>query len=682
MYALAHPQKGARFTVALGLRTLTLQTGDALRERMGLGSDELAVMVGGGAVRALHEHNKKQSAAANATENTLESAGSESAHDLLPSNTHVQYENTLHPGPLSEYLGGNDPQKQAAQQLLHAPVLVCTVDHLMPACEATRGGHHIVPMLRLLTSDLVLDEPDDFGIEDLYALTRLVHWAGLLGSRVLLSSATLPPALIQGLFAAYLAGRQSFQQNRGQPGLAASVCCAWFDENGAAHSEHADENSYLQSHSAFVQKRVAHLAAQHRTDQRRQAHIVPVTIQASSKPQIRREYAQVILNAALDLHRHPQNHTAEQTPAGQPSGKRVSFGLVRMANIDPLIDVAMALHDMPMPEGVRIHLCVYHSRHPLLVRSGLEHTIDQALQRHGQDKDPMAQLRKPAIRAAIDAHPEADHLFVVLATAVAEVGRDHDYDWAVVEPSSMRSIIQLAGRVRRHRSGAVQVPNVALLSHNLKALENPGGAAFTRPGFETTGHPLAAHALNDLLRDQDWQQLDATSRITQHSPLQAAQRLTDLEHARLGGVMETLAPEDQPEDGVCEELTVRRWWQTLSHLTGVEQRSKPFRHDPQGREEFFLLPTDDDEDFAFCTLDEEGRQQTHDNLFVRLALADNAAITAWAVRPYMTELAELAEAKDQSMGKFARRFGSVGLPKGRGDQVWAWHALLGFRRKD
>ena len=680
MYALAHPQKGARFTVALGLRTLTLQTGDALRERMGLAADELAVMVGGGAVRALHEHNKIHSAAVNATEATLENAGSESAHDLLPSNTHVQYDNTLHPGPLSEYLGGKDPKKQAAQQLLHAPVLVCTVDHLMPACEATRGGQHIVPMLRLLTSDLVLDEPDDFGIEDLYALTRLVHWAGLLGSRVLLSSATLPPALIQGLFAAYLAGRQCFQRNRGQPGLAASVCCAWFDENGATHSEHAEENSYLQSHSAFVQKRVAHLAAQHRTDQRRIAHIVPINTQASSPPHKRRAYAQAILQAALDLHRHPQNHTGDTPPADQTSGKRVSFGLVRMANIDPLVDVATALHDMPMPEGVRIHLCVYHSRHPLLVRSGLEHTIDHALQRQGQDKDPMAQLRKPTIRAAIEAHPETDHLFVVLATAVAEVGRDHDYDWAVVEPSSMRSIIQLAGRVRRHRAGAVQAPNIALLSHNLKALENPGGAAFTRPGFEIARRPLATHALNDLLRDTDWQQLDATSRITQHSPLHAQQRLTDLEHARLGGLMDTLAPEDQSDEDEDKALTVRRWWQTLSHLTGVEQRCKPFRHDPQGREEFVLLPTEDENNFEFCTLDDEGRQQHHGKLFKPLSLAANPAITAWAVRPYMTELVELADAKDQGIDSLARRFGSLGLPKGQGVQVWAWNALLGFRR--
>jgi CRISPR-associated endonuclease/helicase Cas3 len=694
MYVLAHPQRGARFTVALGLRTLTLQTGDALRERMGLGTDELAVLVGGGAVRALHEHHKQQdqqSKTSGDSDNMLvrswERAGSESAQDLLPNNTHVQYDNNLLPGPLSEYLGGKDPKKQAAQQLLHAPVLVCTADHLMPACEVTRGGHHIVPMLRLLTSDLVLDEPDDLGIEDLYALTRLVHWAGLLGSRVLLSSATMPPALIQGLFAAYLAGRQSFQNNRGRVGMAAAVCCAWFDENSVTHSEHATEASYLQSHNNFVHKRLTHLAAQHAVDPRRRANIVPVAIQSSHTPQIRREYAQVILQAAITLHGHPQNHTVnseDQASNSQSNAQRVSFGLVRMANIDPLIDVAMALHDMPMPRGVHLHLCVYHSRHPLLVRSGLEHTIDHVLQRHGQDKDPMAQLRKPAIRAAIDAHPAVDHLFVVLATAVAEVGRDHDYDWAVVEPSSMRSIIQLAGRVRRHRAGAVQGPNIALLSHNLKALENTGGVAFTRPGFESATYPLASHALNDLLRDQEWQQLDATSRITQQSPLQVEQRLTDLEHARLGGVMETLAPEDHSEDGVAEELSVRRWWQTLSHLTGVEQHSKAFRYDPQGREEFMLLPTEDeDEDgFEFCTLDEEGRQQHHGNLFEPLALTDNTAITAWAVRPYMTELAELAAAKVQSMDKLARRFGALGLPKGRGDQVWAWHALLGFRRKD
>ncbi len=51
LYALADPLRGARFTIALGLRTLTLQTGEAYRQRLGLGEDDLAVMVGGAAVR-------------------------------------------------------------------------------------------------------------------------------------------------------------------------------------------------------------------------------------------------------------------------------------------------------------------------------------------------------------------------------------------------------------------------------------------------------------------------------------------------------------------------------------------------------------------------------------------------------------------------------------------------------
>jgi CRISPR-associated endonuclease/helicase Cas3 len=690
IYALAQPQKGARFTVALGLRTLTLQTGDALRQRMGLGADEMAVMVGGGAVRDLHELHTQQSLAAS----TFESSGSESAEDLLPLHTHVQFENALHSGPLSDYLGGNDPKKQAAQKLLHAPVLVCTVDHLMPACEATRGGHHIVPMLRLLTSDLVLDEPDDFGIEDLYALTRLVHWAGLLGSRVLLSSATLPPALIQGLFAAYLAGRQSYQLNRGQPGLATSVCCAWFDENSVAYSEHADETTYRHSHKAFVHKRVAYLAAQHRVDTRRRAQIVPVNIKArqgaNDAPLIRRTYASMVLHTMLDLHRIKLNHTVD-TVGQTPSGKRVSFGLVRMANIDPLIDVAMAWHSLPLPVGVRVHLCVYHSRHPLLVRSGLEHCIDAVLQRHGQDKDPAAQLRKSDVRAALDAHPEADHLFVVLATAVAEVGRDHDYDWSVVEPSSMRSIIQLAGRVRRHRVGMVEAPNIALLSHNLKALERSGGIAFTRPGFETHNLQLASHTLNELLRDQEWQQLDATTRITQQTPLDAKHRLADLEHLRMGALMQTLTSEDaakgEMDDGdLCvdepdEELNVRRWWQSLSHLTAAEQRSKPFRHDPQGREQFVLLPHAQDDGFDFCTLDDEQRPQNHNRRFKALELPEHPRITPWAVQPYIADLEALGRLKSQRLDQLARRFGTLGLPKGQGMQVWAWHPLLGFRRE-
>lgn len=84
--------------------------------------------------------------------------------------------------------------------------------------------------------------------------------------------------------------------------------------------------------------------------------------------------AAVIRDAALRLHR--DHHCIDPQ-----SGKRVSFGLVRMANIDPLFDVALALYALGAPETTRIHLCVCHSQYPLLIRSAIENQLDTALDR-------------------------------------------------------------------------------------------------------------------------------------------------------------------------------------------------------------------------------------------------------------------------------------------------------------
>ena len=171
MYALANPQQGARFSIALGLRTLTLQTGQALRDRLNLGEDELAVRVGGSANKALFEHYEQEA----------EASGSASKQALIEEDAHVVFDGNFDSHPVLRRLSG-EPGTRA---LIAAPILVCTVDHLVPATESTRGGRQIVPMLRLMSSDLVLDEIDDFDINDLPALTRLVNWAGLLGSRPL-----------------------------------------------------------------------------------------------------------------------------------------------------------------------------------------------------------------------------------------------------------------------------------------------------------------------------------------------------------------------------------------------------------------------------------------------------------------------------------------------------------------
>lgn len=89
------------------------------------------------------------------------------------------------------------------KQFLYAPVLACTIDHMMAATETKRGGRYILPSLRLMSSDLVIDEIDDFTGSDLIAIGRLIHLAGMLGRKVMISSATIPPAIALGYFNAY-----------------------------------------------------------------------------------------------------------------------------------------------------------------------------------------------------------------------------------------------------------------------------------------------------------------------------------------------------------------------------------------------------------------------------------------------------------------------------------------------
>lgn len=61
-------------------------------------------------------------------------------------------------------------------------------------------------------------------------------------------------------------------------------------------------------------------------------------------------------------------------------------------------------------------------------------------------------------------------LILVCTTSIQETGRDHDYDWAITEPWSIRSLVQLAGRVLRHRDIQPATPNIGVLERELAQL--------------------------------------------------------------------------------------------------------------------------------------------------------------------------------------------------------------------
>jgi CRISPR-associated endonuclease/helicase Cas3 len=446
-----------------------------------------------------------------------------------------------------------------------------------------------------------------------------------------------------------------------------------------------------------VHKRVAKLK---QAEVRRLAQIAPLpdTWCGMQEAERRKDFARVVLEQAWQLHQQPHNHSTDA------SGQRVSLGLIRMANIAPLYDVALAIYALGAPvSGVRIHLCVYHAQFPLLLRSAIEQQLDTLLNRRGAKAGHDPALHRPALRAIIDAHPEPDHLFIVLGSPVTEVGRDHDYDWAVVEPSSMRSLIQLAGRVRRHRSGAVGGVNMVVLDSNLRHFKDKGKAAFCKPGFEMNPQPpgscdaaqnfyLHSHSLRQLMtrfvkNDESWA-VDAQPRIevatVQYHP---RHHWADLEHERMRDAMlqrsATSKYTTAPERGALLHWAhPGQLW-----LTGLLPQFQRFRHDPQLRDDVALIPDEEEETLRLHRVQDGERRSDklyvpiHQNLChpVPAAQLVSLSVTPWPQVGLMEELAALAQAQGLTLEQCAKRYAMVRLP--HNDNGWWFHDALGFASK-
>jgi CRISPR-associated endonuclease/helicase Cas3 len=616
-----------------------LQTGDALQKRLRLEDDDLAVLIGSQAVRDLHYIKDDDSSGFMA---------SESEENLFSDTEHVRYEGTIYDGYLNRWL----ERSPKLQKLVSAPILVSTIDYLMPATESSRGGKQIAPMLRLLTSDLVLDEPDDFGLDDMYALTRLVHWAGLLGSRVLISSATLPPSLVKGLFDAYLAGRKVFQMGCGVPGRPLSVCCAWFDENGVDQCDCSALETFSERHSGFVSKRVKKLKT---AQPLRKARIVPVDSTSRSAEDVVDAFQKAVHKGILELH-------SKHAVSYPQIDKNISIGLVRMANINPMVAVAQRLFEIESPDNYHIHYCVYHSQFPLAVRSTIEKQLDSALTRHPLD----SLLDISSIRNVLMKYPEQNHIFVVVATPVAEVGRDHDYDWAIAEPSSMRSIIQLAGRVQRHRCKEPATENMLILSHNFKGLrmDSFDGAVFNKPGFESGGFKLKSHSLNDLLEATQVDVIDAIPRIQERVPLKEDENLADLEHTHIAAMIYGL-------DRIPVHASL--WWKHDAHWSYELQRRKPFRLSCPD-EEYVLLSEDGDEPLLNL-VDKDGNFNLSEKCFKRVAVTFSKGVSMWGPIDVLQIFNDLAEQFDEDVGNVSQKFGVMRLRKT--EELWNYNSNLG-----
>ncbi len=676
MYGLSNEKRGCRFSVALGLRTLTLQTGDALRSRLQLDTDELAVLVGSQAVQQLHEQHKGEQA-----EEASRHLGSESAEDLIDDSQHVIYDGSLDNGPLRRWLSSSTHGKESkALKLLSAPVLVATIDHLMPATEGTRGGKQIAPMLRLLTSDLVLDEPDDFDAADLPALCRLVNWAGLLGSKVLFSSASLPPVLVRTLFEAYLDGRKHYDKACGLPGQATRVCCAWFDEFSSVAVDCSSAEEFKLPDREFVNKRIEQLKKENQPNAAlRKGYLLPIiSVEQSS---------QAVVLAVVESFNHgiKKLHLAHHE-IDPKTNKQVSLGLIRIANINSLAAIAEELAKAKLDPNWQYHLCVYHSQFPLLVRSYIEARLDSTLDRH--DIDALWQQKE--IRQALDKSTVQHHVFIVLGSPVTEVGRDHDYHWAIAEPSSMRSIIQLAGRVQRHRKQVPAEPNVLILERNIRALRGDD-LAYCKPGFEARSWVKQGNDEEELmlraefrtltksLAKEDLTAISSIARIEQRRGRNPRENLVDLEHAHLNAALR----KDSRIQLKGKKAMADHWWANSYPLTWCAevQRLTPFRKSSPD-EAFVLYQEDETEPAQFCVVSELGELIPKQSDFEQTDIVFSLSVQPWLETTMETLLATQAEKMEQDVASISKRFGEMRLRKPSPNSLdkWLYHPWLGVYR--
>lgn len=677
MQALSEEGESLRFILALGLRTLTLQTGDEYKERLKLQESDLAVLIGSKAISELHQSGKKVEK--DDIEPEQSDAGSESLESLQDENDVLDWQGVLPEEELTTVL-----TKEKDRKLLYAPVLVCTIDHIMAATETKRGGRYILPCLRLMSSDLVIDEIDDFTGDDLIAIGRLVHLAGMLGRKVMISSATIPPDLALGLYNAYRQGWAIFAASRDRVN---GINCVYVDEFSTdtqmVGSDEPDLVTYKAFQQHFVAKRADKLKQQ---TARRKADIIPC-IKQDEQP-LEEQYFEIVKQAVLDKHQHHNTLDPE-------SQTRVSFGVVRVANIQPCVELTQHLLSCDWPADTEVRCMAYHSQQVMLLRHAQEKHLDEVLKRKEKVGELPSAFAHPVIHEHLTVCQAKNLIFILVATPVEEVGRDHDFDWAVIEPSSFRSIIQMAGRVRRHRDGEVLEPNIGLLQYNIKGFRGREERVFNYPGYETDrSTQLITHDLYDLVDEMSLlQAVNAIVRIHKQAVLKPHSNLADLEHFATAKTLGTNQIGKPQQANISRQDRYNRkrrasspqsFWHDHLHghihgywwLTALPQHFKRFRKS-EPTVQIHLVKKD--RSIEFCLREEQGALHPIERTLniEHLPLATEQQQKLWLQRDY-SELVSLYSPSPELEFVTSVRYGEISFIYREGNQQYSYNDQLGL----
>lgn len=391
-----------RFVFAHPMRSLTLQCGDSFEKDLGLNESEFASIIGDGLIKKIHDAQKDDGICVD--DETIMCSG----------NSHTD----------NELINGLYGDNEKMKNFLITPILSATIDSLMKIADAKRGGH-VAHGLRVMTSDLIIDEVDSYSDEDLVVIGKLIELSGMSGRKVIISSATICPATSKAFYRAYKNGYQKHCEFFGKE---LNLVSGLFsnDINVAFTTDDFDEQ-----YDAFVEYSVTEILRKN-----------PKRI---IKEWLKSNCFKEIFGAAVGLHK--DNHINKD-------GVELSVGLLAMGTVDSCIELSefFALQNHP---DYDLKIVCHHARQHLVTRQFIDKELDKLLTRKNNaspfDHEKLSGIIK--------------HTIVLVITTLEFIGRDHDYDWGIIDPVSQRMTIQACGRILRHRN--TSGTNIVLLSEPL-----------------------------------------------------------------------------------------------------------------------------------------------------------------------------------------------------------------------
>ena len=410
-----------------------------------------------------------------------------------------------------------------SKAITDAPILVSTLDYIVPAGDPSATIRYLDAKLRLRDSTLIIDEIDlaQDGAA-LACVVRLIYVAGLCGSNVIVSSATMPKPLASAVAEAYLAG----QKRRGTTTVDLFIISSEMD-NFHQRITPGQKNPTTEV-KVFCFSSLEHIgAAVAKKPDITRAKIIDITK--------REDVYQASIHTIIAL-----GTTWSESWPRLPVKVKLSLGCLRFARTRTVVEVARWLStnwgqkagdDLSVGEdinghyrivkGVRHYLrvCAYYSYVPNDRRGWMESAFSEILNRKKGNGDVLDTLIEAGglDTKALESVEEKEVIvhYVVVASPIVETGRDYDFDYGQLEPSSAGSTVQMPGRINRHRRRTLKktAHNIHILSKNLVAFkEKHPHKAFMYPGLGT----VKTHKESDL---KEMLQIDAKGLVRISSAL-------------------------------------------------------------------------------------------------------------------------------------------------------------------